>query len=169
MGSLYGVVNDIVNAQTKEEAERIFYGENGIRIDTSKYYQSIITNFMKKRELIIQKDQNGNLIFDLENINALYNILFMYVYINGKWEDNLKSIIDQTKIINDKIIIISQIKEIEEEILKKIKTEKGIDSKNIKKIELQSKKIVDYYVDVDSNNFDSIKINKSKVKNKKDI
>ncbi len=84
MSNIYDIASRIVNAIDLEEATHILYNDEGISINTSEYYQSIISNFLKKKETIIKKDNNGNLIFDLNNINDLYNIVIISEYIKEK-------------------------------------------------------------------------------------
>jgi len=84
MSKLYNITNKVLNANSMAEAEQILFGEDGIVIDSSEYYKNIISNFIQKKEIIIkkEKDQNGDiqLVFDLNNCNDLWNILFIYNY-----------------------------------------------------------------------------------------
>lgn len=100
MKSLCDTVQSIINAENMEEAENILYGREGIPIDTKAYYESIISRFIRKKEFLIKKvvDSNGvvSLEFDLNNINELYNIIFLATYI--KENDELNKAYQQMKI-----------------------------------------------------------------------
>lgn len=83
MSKLYETVERIINAEPMEEAENLLYGIDGIPINTKEHYQRIISMFLKKKEIVIQKHGN-RLVFDLNNINDLYNIVFLAEYIKDK-------------------------------------------------------------------------------------
>ena len=89
MSNLYNVVERVINAETLEEAEDIFYGNDGIKFNRTEYYQNIISNFIKKREVVIKKE-NGMLYFDLNNINDIWNIIFLAEYIKENDENYKK-------------------------------------------------------------------------------
>ena len=97
MSDLYNVVKKVINAKNLTEASDIMYGKSGIKINTKEYYQSIISTFIKRKEAIIRKENNC-LIFDLNNLNDMWNIIFIAEYIKE----------------ND--ILLKQYKKLEEEI-----------------------------------------------------
>ena len=97
MSNLYNVVERVINAETLEEAEDIFYGNDGIKFNRTEYYQNIISNFIKKREVVIKKE-NGMLYFDLNNINDIWNIIFLAEYIKEN-DENYKKYKQQLNII----------------------------------------------------------------------
>jgi len=84
MSKLYDIVNKTINATSMDEAEQILFGSDGIVINSNEYYKNIISNFGKKKESIIRKNVSVNgktqLIFDLNNCNDMWNILFIYNY-----------------------------------------------------------------------------------------
>ena len=92
MSKLYETVEKIINAETMEEAENLLYGKDGIPINTKEHYQRIISNFIKKKELIISK--NGNEIyFDLDqNISDAWDMIFISEYIQKQIEDEIDAL-----------------------------------------------------------------------------
>ena len=97
MSNLYNVVKEVINAKNLTEASNIMYSKNGIKINTKEYYQSIISTFIKRKESVIRKE-NNYLIFDLNNLNDIWNIIFIAEYIK---ENN---------------ILLKQYRQLEEEI-----------------------------------------------------
>lgn len=80
--SLYNKVKQIVNAKTREEAESLLFGIDGLNINTKEYYQKIITEFTRKKEGLIYKI-GDDIIFDLENNKEeVFNIIFLGKYIS---------------------------------------------------------------------------------------
>jgi len=84
MSNLYDIVKKTINSKSKIEAEQILFGQDGIVLNTKEYYQNIISNFKKKKESLIRKEVNSNneevLVFDLNNCNEIWDILFIYNY-----------------------------------------------------------------------------------------
>ena len=84
MSKLYDIVEKVVNSNSMMEAEQILYGKDGIVINSSEYYKNIISNFIQRKEIIIRKEKGDNgktqLVFDLNNCNDMWNILFIYNY-----------------------------------------------------------------------------------------
>jgi len=119
MSKLYNIVNKVINSNSEIEAEQILFGQDGIILNTKEYYQGIITNFKKTKELVIPKKIINNeiyLSFDLSNCNHMWSILFIYNY----YEHYIKERIDECdakikELNNDKTInigIIANLKEI---------------------------------------------------------
>lgn len=80
MFDLYDVTQKTINASTTEEANDILFGTDGISINSNEYYENVIANFIKKKEVVIRKE-NGKLIFDLNNYNDIWNTVFIGTYI----------------------------------------------------------------------------------------
>lgn len=80
MEALYDIVKRINNAASEEEAKNIFYGKEGIHVNNTEYIKNIISSFINKKEHIIKKEGN-RLIFDLDNYNEIWNIVFISEYI----------------------------------------------------------------------------------------
>ena len=78
--SLYSLVNSIVNSQNENEANKLLIGSNILLLNNREYYNTIISNFTQKKETIIKKE-NGKLVFDLNNTNDIWNIIFISEYI----------------------------------------------------------------------------------------
>ena len=78
--SLYSLVNSIVNSQNENEANKLLIGSNILLLNNREYYNAIISNFIQKKETIIKKE-NGKLVFDLNNTNDIWNIIFISEYI----------------------------------------------------------------------------------------
>ena len=78
--SLYNLVNSIVNSQNEDEANKLLIESNILLLNNREYYNSIISNFIQKKEIIIKKE-NQKLIFDLNNTNDIWNIIFISEYI----------------------------------------------------------------------------------------
>lgn len=101
MSRLYDIVNKTINASSMTEAEQILFGSNGIVINSPEYYKNIISNFVRKKETIIKKNvaQNGKtyLIFDLNDCNDIWNILFIYNYYIHYIEQKIESLNKQIK------------------------------------------------------------------------
>lgn len=87
MCNLYDKVKRIVEANSVEEAENLLYGKEGIQINNTEYYQTIIANFVKKKDLILPKI-NGNIIYDLDNdISDIWSIVFISNFVQEQWNE----------------------------------------------------------------------------------
>ena len=82
MSKLYNIVSDIITSSSMDEAENKLFGTSGIRINSEEYFENIVSNFIRKKEYIIRKE-NNNLVFDLTNYNDIWNIIFLGEYIKG--------------------------------------------------------------------------------------
>lgn len=85
MAQIYDTVKNTIYEDNIDEASKIIFCNSDIKSYTDEYYQSIITGMMKKKESLIQKVQD-NLIVEINsnNINDIYNIVFIAEYIKEK-------------------------------------------------------------------------------------
>ena len=90
--SLYNLTKSIVNSPNEEEAKRLIIS-NDETLNIQEYYNSIISHFIQKHETIIKKE-DGNLVFDLNNYNDIWNIVFIAEYI--KENDILYKVYNKT-------------------------------------------------------------------------
>ena len=130
MHSLYEIVNATVNSDSMEAARRILFGFDEFSTNIDEYYKRIISSFVRKKDIII-KQENGKLIFDLENVNDLWSMLFITEYIKieiGKIELQINEQINE---LNNK----------HEVLLKRAREEKINLDKERKKIVKQKKEL----------------------------
>ncbi|MBQ6539126.1 MAG: hypothetical protein IJL76_02490 [Bacilli bacterium] len=80
MSRLYEVAKNVISANGMEETENILFGRDGMFSSGDPYFKSVISRFIKRKELIIRKE-GSNLIFDLNNYNDIWNIIFLGEYI----------------------------------------------------------------------------------------
>ena len=85
MHSLYEIVNATVHSDSMDVAKEILFGFDEFSTNIDEYYKRIISSFVKKKDIIINQ-VNGKLIFDLENINDLWSIIFISTYIKREFE-----------------------------------------------------------------------------------
>ena len=85
MRSLYEIVSATVNSESMDIAKEILFGFDEFSANIDEYYKRIISTFVKKKDIII-KQENGKLIFDLENVNDLWSMLFISEYIRKEIE-----------------------------------------------------------------------------------
>lgn len=85
MHSLYEIVNATVNSGSVETARRILFGFDEFSANIDEYYKRIISSFVRKKDIIISQ-VNGKLIFDLENVNDLWSMIFIATYIKKELE-----------------------------------------------------------------------------------
>ncbi len=101
MSELYDVVKKVVDAPSMEEAGDILYGRESF-LNNNEYYREIISNFIKKKELIIRKE-NNKLLFNLKNINDIWNVVFLGEYIKENdclrkdYESAKRTMLDELK------------------------------------------------------------------------
>ena len=107
MNNLYDVVKDVVNAPSMDEANSILFGTEGISVNSKEYYETIVANFIKKKEVIIRKD-GTNLIFDLDNVNDLWSCVFIGEYVRHEIEEMEDTINNQLVSIQNDIINIEK-------------------------------------------------------------
>lgn len=94
---MYEKIKNILNSETKEEAERKLFGEEGIKINTQEYYQSIISRFIRKKDLIIPK-VNNEIVFDLDkDVKSIGDILFISEFVKKEFLNKYKSFVDNLK------------------------------------------------------------------------
>ena len=80
MSKLYNLASDIITSSSLDEAENKLFGSNGIRINSEEYFENIVSDFIRKKEHIIRKE-NDNLVFNLNDYNDIWNIIFLGEYI----------------------------------------------------------------------------------------
>lgn len=101
MSKLYDIAKKTIDSNSMIEAEQILFGEDGIILNSSEYYKNIISNFIQKKEIIIKKengeDGKTQLVFDLNNCNDLWNILFIYNYYIRYIEEKIELLNQQIK------------------------------------------------------------------------
>ena len=117
MSKLFDIVNEGINSNDFNEAEQKIFGIEGININSKEYFNNIVSNFIKKKEHIIRKE-NNNLVFDLNNYNDIWNIVFLGEYIK---ENNILY-----KEYNDLLI---EIENLENEINNTIKEHRQVNTK----------------------------------------
>lgn len=117
MSKLFNIVNEVINSNDLNEAEQKLFGVEGININSEEYFNNIVSNFIKKKEHIIRKE-NNNLVFDLNNYNDIWNIVFLGEYIK---ENNILY-----KEYNDLLI---EIENLENEINNTIKAHRKVNTK----------------------------------------
>lgn len=78
--SLFNLTNSIVNSKTEAEAKSKLLNSNVLLLNNHEYYEIIISSFIQKKESIIKKE-NEKLVFDLNNSNDIWNIVFIGEYI----------------------------------------------------------------------------------------
>lgn len=86
MHSLYEIVNATVHSDSMDVAKKILFGFDEFSANIDEYYKRIISSFVKKKDIIINQE-NGKLIFDLENVNDLWSIIFISTYIKRELEN----------------------------------------------------------------------------------
>ena len=101
MHSLYEIVNATVNSDSMETARRILFGFDEFSANIDEYYKRIVSSFVRKKDIII-KQENGKLIFDLENVNDLWSMLFIAEYIKIEIEKIELQINAQINELNNK-------------------------------------------------------------------
>lgn len=154
MSRLYDIAKNVVNSNSIFEAEQLLFGTDGIIMNSSEYYQNIISEFKQKKEIIIKKE-NGKLVFDLNNCNDLYNILFLYNYyihyieqkiekLNEKiqqCQDIQKTLQDKQKKLNNQDPLYPQISEKSNELSLEVNNLKDLKQtyENYKTKSLQAK------------------------------
>ena len=91
--TLYDITKDIFDAKNDEEARSILFGSDLLStMNREDYYNSVVSNFVKKKELIIEKKSDSTpgkdyLEFNLEkNVSNLWNVIFLGCYVLKKWE-----------------------------------------------------------------------------------
>ena len=109
MSNIYNVVKQVLEADTMNEATSILYGINGIAINSREYYQTVISNFIRKKEMTIRKE-NNRLVFDLNNYNDIWNIVFIAEYIkeNDILFKQYNELLKEINNIKDKLIDIKK-------------------------------------------------------------
>lgn len=117
MSKLFDIVNEVINSNDLNEAEQKLFGVEGININSKEYFNNIVSNFIKKKEHIIIKE-NNNLVFDLNNYNDIWNIIFLGEYLK---ENNILY-----KEYNDLLI---EIENLENEINNTIKEHRQVNTK----------------------------------------
>lgn len=85
MERLYELVKEILNESSLELAKQRLYGINGLDINSSEYYENIVSHFVKKKDLILSKvDKDIN--YDLDkDIQDIWDIIFISQYIFKQW------------------------------------------------------------------------------------
>lgn len=78
--SIYNLTESIVNLSNEEEAKNKLLDSNILLLNNHEYYKTIISSFIQKKESIIKKE-NDKLVFDLNNTNDIWNIVFIGEYI----------------------------------------------------------------------------------------
>lgn len=99
MHSLYEIVNATVHSDSMDVAKEILFGFDEFSANIDEYYKRIISSFVKKKDIIINQE-NGKLIFDLENVNDLWSIIFISTYIKRELENidlKIKEKIDELR------------------------------------------------------------------------
>ncbi|MCR5483063.1 MAG: hypothetical protein K6E99_01460, partial [Bacilli bacterium] len=78
--SLFDLTESIVNISNEEEARNKLLDSNVLLLNNQEYYKTIISSFIQKKESIIRKE-NNKLVFDLNNTDDIWNIVFIGEYI----------------------------------------------------------------------------------------
>ena len=78
--SLFSLTESIVNIPNEEEARNQLLNSNVLLLNNQEYYKTIISSFIQKKESIIRKE-NNRLVFDLNNTDDIWNIVFIGEYI----------------------------------------------------------------------------------------
>lgn len=85
MERLYELTKEILNESSLDLAKQRLYGINGLDINSSEYYENIVSHFVKKKDLILSKvDKDIN--YDLDkDIQDIWDIIFISQYIFKQW------------------------------------------------------------------------------------
>ena len=102
MNNLYDVVQKTIEAPTIEEASNIIFGTNDILVNSKEYYETVVSSFIKKKEIVIQSRGN-ELIFNLDDINNLWSCVFIGEYLRKELEEIKKDIINRISEVDKKI------------------------------------------------------------------
>ena len=156
MSKLFNIVNEGINSNDFNEAEQKLFGIEGININSEEYFKIIISSFIKKKEHIIRRE-NKNIIFDLNNYNDIWSIVFLGEYIK---ENNILY-----KEYNDLLIEI-KIENLEKEINNTIKEHRQVNNNQEKALIDQEHKLIDQKISVLK---DELKILRDQMKNYKSL
>ena len=104
MASLYNFVQEILSEPSMEAAKIKVFGLNGININDLGYYENIISSFVRKKDIILSK-VNNTINYNLsEDIQDMWDILFISQYIYKCWneeQDLLKKELARLKSISN--------------------------------------------------------------------
>lgn len=101
MSDLYNIIKKVIGEPNKKKAANILYGIEGIEIDNVSYYEQIISNFIRKKDIILPKI-NGEVIFDLDkDIKEIWDIVFIAQYVIDYWEQMIKNNDSNKQFYND--------------------------------------------------------------------
>ena len=136
MSKLFDIVNEVINSNDLNEAEQKLFGVEEININSEEYFNNIVSNFIKKKEHIIRRE-NKNLIFDLNNFNDIWSIVFLGEYIK---ENNILY-----KEYNE---LLTEIEKLEKEINNTIKEHRKVNNNQEKALIDQEHKLINQKVNI---------------------
>ena len=92
MSDMYDRVINVLNSESRKEQVELIHGPDGILDNSTEYYKSIATSFVKKKEEVLPK-HGYSVTYDIEkDINDMIDILFIWKYIEKEWKDEQKEI-----------------------------------------------------------------------------
>lgn len=101
MSELYSIVKKVIDEPNKKVASSILYGIEGIELYSVSYYEKIISNFIRKKDLVLPKI-NGQVEFDLDkDIQEIWDIVFIAQYVISYWETMIKNNDENKSFYND--------------------------------------------------------------------
>ena len=103
--NMYDIVQEVLAATTKEEAESILYGSNGMLENSQAYYSSIVSRFIKKKDLVVPK-VSGKICFQLEDhVKSIWDLVFISQFVQTQFFDKYKAEIQTLEAETDVSIV----------------------------------------------------------------
>lgn len=140
---MYSITKRVLEAETQEEAKSILFGFGGIQINTETYYKDLISAFVKKKDSLLKiKEDKKQIIYNLENVNDLWSILFIAKILKKEIE-NLKVSIGEKieELSSEDARLLEFLKSPEQKDQKKINNERKQINKRIKRLEASKEKL----------------------------
>lgn len=87
MSSLYNFIEEILNEPSTKKAKERLFGINGLDLNSTEYYENIISSFVRKKDLILQKS-NSKINYNLnKDVKDMWDIIFISQYIYKCWKE----------------------------------------------------------------------------------
>lgn len=87
MSSLYNFIEEILNEPSTKKAKERLFGINGLDLNSTEYYENIISSFVRKKDLILQKS-NSKINYNLnKDVKDMRDIIFISQYIYKCWKE----------------------------------------------------------------------------------
>lgn len=106
--SMYDIVQEVLGATTKAEAESILYGSKGMLENSQAFYSSIVSRFIKKKDIVVPK-VSGKICFQLDDhVKSIWDLVFISQFVQTQFFDKYKTEIKTLELETDPAAVIAQ-------------------------------------------------------------